>query len=308
MSLRILLDIIKNMTFVEYIKSYRHLSSPILHYYKAYKNYFNVIISILRKKYPIKAILRDGKQITLNNYYEAYLTSFGLMDYCRIDKNVMTIFKKDLPEIKLHLGQNNGDVPGVFFDEVYRFLPVKGNVVVDIGANIGDSAIYFAMRGAKKVITVEPFPKNYESAKKNIELNNLSNIITLLFAGCSDDLGSIIINPEQEGAGSSLDETKNGIKVPLMTLENILNTYDIDSASLKMDCEGCEYKAIISSSDSTLQKFTHIQIEYHYGYKNLKERLEKCGFKVSVTNPLFLINHQARKLMYFGYLYAERKN
>ena len=47
----------------------------------------------------------------------------------------------------------------------------------DVGANIGDSSIYFALKGAKKVIALEPLPANYEMAVKNIELNNFKNII-----------------------------------------------------------------------------------------------------------------------------------
>ena len=53
-----------------------------------------------------------------------------------------------------------------------------------------------------------------------------------------------------------------------------------------MDCEGCEYESIMATSDIILKKFSHIQIEYHSGYKNLKEKLERCGFKVSITGPV----------------------
>jgi len=28
-----------------------------------------------------------------------------------------------------------------------------------------------------------------------------------------------------------------------------------------------------------------MMIEYHYGYKNLKEKLERSGFRISVTRP-----------------------
>jgi hypothetical protein len=35
-----------------------------------------------------------------------------------------------------------------FIDEQYKWLNVKGKEVVDIGANIGDSAIYFAVNTA----------------------------------------------------------------------------------------------------------------------------------------------------------------
>jgi hypothetical protein len=43
-------------------------------------------------------------------------------------------------------------------------------------------------------------------------------------------------------------------------------------------------------------------IEYHYGYKNLKEKIEKSGFKVSVTRPIF----QHRGNYYYGNIFAER--
>jgi hypothetical protein len=38
----------------------------------------------------------------------------------------------------------------VFVDEEWGFLDVNGRVVVDVGAFVGDSSIYFALKGAKK--------------------------------------------------------------------------------------------------------------------------------------------------------------
>jgi FkbM family methyltransferase len=40
--------------------------------------------------------------------------------------------------------------------------------VIDVGAGVGDTAILFALRGAKKVIALEPFPSLYEEALINI--------------------------------------------------------------------------------------------------------------------------------------------
>jgi Methyltransferase FkbM domain len=69
-----------------------------------------------------------------------------------------------------------------------------------------------------------------------------------------------------------------------------LNQYALASdhpVILKMDCEGSEYEVILSAEahEQTLQKFDLVIIEYHYGYKNLKQKLERSGFKVSVTRP-----------------------
>jgi len=198
-----------------------------------------------------------------------------------------------------------------FFEaEILDFLKEHFNnqrVIIDIGANIGDSAIYFALKGAKKIIALEPFPKNFNSAKKNIELNNLSDKIELQLAGCSSKTGEMIVNSIEGSSQSSLRESSEGKNIPLLTLENIIKTNKIESALLKMDCEGCEYDSILNSSEDILKKFSHIQLEYHYGYKNIKNKLEKCGFEVSITKPIFNLNYEASESkMYIGFLYAKK--
>ena len=193
-------------------------------------------------------------------------------------------------------------------NNIYKQLPVKGKIVIDIGANIADSSIYFALCGANKVIGLEPFPKNYEFALRNVQLNNLSNKITIHLGGCAATNGEVTVDPVYESDGGSiLKDFEGGIKVPLMTLENVLNRNNITSHEptvLKMDCEGCEYETILSTDDDILQRFSHMMIEYHYGYKNLKEKIEKCGFKVSATRPRIyrsdLLNLRE------GYIFAKR--
>lgn len=298
----------KNMTFSEYLKSYFHLLDSPLRYTRAYKNGFSVMMHLLQNKFPFQAILKNGKKITVHNYYEAYLGSFDILDGFKIDGTIITITKDNFPEIKLDLEEDNGDVHGVFFAEVYHFLNSKNKVVVDIGANIGDSAIYFALSGAEKVIAMEPFPRNFNAAKKNIELNDLSKKITLLNAGCASKTGEIILDPNQAGAGSVTDSTKNGIPIPLISLEELVSKYHIpDGSVMKIDCEGCEVDVILNSPKEILQKFSQIEIEYHYGYVDIKKKLEESGFKITTSPPLFLRNRQSNTTMFFGYLYATKK-
>jgi hypothetical protein len=82
-----------------------------------------------------------------------------------------------------------------------------------------------------------------------------------------------------------------------------------------MDCEGCEYDIILSAQDNVLSCFSHMLIEYHYGYKDLKERLEKCDFDISLIKPsgkpggAIAIPDPERlgHWYYMGYIYAKRK-
>jgi tRNA G37 N-methylase Trm5 len=65
----------------------------------------------------------------------------------------------------------------IFHYGEYEPLGVEGRVVVDIGAFVGDSTIYFALKGARKVIVIEPHPGAYAEMLDNIKLNNLEGMI-----------------------------------------------------------------------------------------------------------------------------------
>jgi FkbM family methyltransferase len=263
----------------------------ILNVYKTYSNYPTILNRALNGKFPIKAILRSGKHISLHTFNAMYVLAFT-QDFkkvqCDTESDLVTISSESNKKIMFYGGINNGDITYGFLKKDYGKLPVNEKFVVDIGANIGDTPIYFALNGAKKVIGLEPFPKNYELANKNIIANNLSDKIIILLAGCSAENKFITINPNyKSNHESKLIEFQDGKQIPLLTLENIFNQYDIPFGSiLKMDCEGCENDIIMSASKETLQRFSHMQIEYHSGYKTLKGKLERCGFKVSITGPI----------------------
>ena len=172
-----------------------------------------------------------------------------------------------------------------FIKEQYKWLDVEGKNVVDVGANIGDSAIYFALEGAKHVYAFEPYPYSYNIAKKNIKLNHLEDKITLLNEGCGKS-GFVTIKEDYENTGGTdLKKFKKGKKIRIESLDEIVKRFDLKHAALKVDCEGCEYDLILNASDEALHAFDQIIIEYHYGYKNLQKQLEICGFTAKNTHP-----------------------
>ena len=292
----------------------------VLRYRRIYRNYLSVLSHILKNEYPIEVVSRTGNHtiVHYNNelYFATQLESAGCKDYEIIDNkvsiSVLVSGSNSKKRVDFYDGVTNGDLIGIFFDKEYDFLPVEGKTVLDIGANIGDSCVYFVLRGSHRVIAIEPFPRNYELAKKNIELNGFTDKITLGMAGCATMNGDVIVDPFYKSDGRSrLVGFKQGIKIPLFTLRDILveNKVSRGEAVLKMDCEGCEYETILSSTADTLRYFSHIELEYHRGYKDLKEKLEKCGFQVSVTRPKMQqsVSIQGKSTTYTGYLYAIKK-
>ncbi|WP_244263092.1 FkbM family methyltransferase [Saccharolobus islandicus] len=159
----------------------------------------------------------------------------------------------------------------VFNEKIYHINEIKDKSVVDVGASIGDSAIYFAKEGAKKVIALEPLPSVYNEAKDNVELNNLEDKIILLNAALGVTKGKIKV-PRNYDIYMSFNYRTNGYGdtfVDVVTLNDVLKYID-QPYLLKMDCEGCEYD-IITKDYENVRKFDNIIFEFHY--PKLKSRI-----------------------------------
>lgn len=302
-----------NMSITDYLWSYiRRLSSYFYQFNslrRTFKNYVEVAIKLKKHNFPITVKYRDGNIQVFNNLLELNIAARGFRDCFSYSNNIFSVNYKKL-NAKFYDAIENGDIGGVFFGESWKMLPVKNLIVVDVGTNIGDSAVYFALQGASKVIAIEPFPKNFELARKNIILNNLEDKIELLLIGCSNEKKEIILSDDSFGASASIysENSTSGKKIKLVTLEEIINKYQINSAVIKLDCEGCEYDIILTSSCDTIRKFDYIMLEYHNGYKNIKKKLESCGYEVSIIGkPLYHNNPNGiPKKLYVGALFAQK--
>ncbi len=211
-----------------------------------------------------------------------------------------------------------GNVVEVFSQGIYepflKELNLKDRTVVDVGAALGDTAIYFALNGAKDVYAFEPTPNAYELAQKNIQRNGFEGRCHIFNAAVGkekmDDNTEDQTFKEMFSEDPEASEYEVGKKkVPMTTLQAIVEEYKLSDSFLKMDCEGYEYDIILNASRETLRKFEYILMEYHYGFKSLQEKLESNGFKISRTGPFeAIIDLRASKYskMVFGYLTARR--
>ena len=291
----------------EILLAYLNSSNPknyvlfIYRYYATYRNFIEVLMHTILNKFPIEATLRDGKRVILDNrviahHYTIYYTKSKNLEI----NNSFVEFEYNGRSVRFY-GWKYGDPASAFVFNDYDFLDVKDKVVVDIGASIGDTPIYFALRGAMKVIAFEPFPKIFELAKKNVKENGLQDKIVLVNAGCAYD-GIVRLREDIEtNAGTQLIDQGTGVDIPVYSLNTIVRMFNIKDAVLKVDCEGCEYELFKTATDETLSKFEQIVIEYHYGYKELVKRLKKANFKVKRSIPI-----RGKRGMILGYIFAWR--
>jgi FkbM family methyltransferase len=86
-------------------------------------------------------------------------------------------------------------------DEVEEhFNPTDGDIVVDVGAHAGHYTVISSKRvGSKgKVVAIEADPTNFEILNRNIQLNGLTNIISLNYAAYSKQIKLKLYLPVEE--------------------------------------------------------------------------------------------------------------
>ena len=170
----------------------------------------------------------------------------------------------------------------VFVKEAYK-ADVRSKVVIDVGAYRGESSIYFALQGAKKVIALEPDEESYKFALMNVKENKLEDRIILLNKAVAPQKGliSLYVLPNAPACNSTVFTSSEEKKVEAITLDEVVNMVGGERIGLlKMDCEGCEYPVL--SSFSQFDKIDGIILEYHNGPQQLPNLLKSNGFSVEV--------------------------
>lgn len=154
----------------------------------------------------------------------------------------------------------------VFVNEEYGFsLPRPPKIIIDVGANIGLSAIYFACRYPDAtILALEPDPANFKMLKKNAE--NYPKIIPIHAALWKSD-GSIEVYDSGRGSwGMRVKEDAHGsdtVRVPSMTLNTLLDKHGISTVDLlKVDIEGAECE-VLQSARSWIDRIDTMCIELH---------------------------------------------
>lgn len=246
--------------------------------------------------------------------------------FCRYKNNITILWSLFRKKIIRELDLRNGVVlygssmstllaisDEIFFEKVYTPHPLKiqpGDVVIDIGANIGIFSIFAEKCRAKKIIACEPFPPNLKLIQKNVKKNKCDSI-TVVPMAISDHIGMSKMYLTHLDAGNLLfDHTTIGtltkyIEIKTVTLEMLVKIYKLEHIDfLKIDCEGSEGNIILSTPDYIWKKVNQIAMEYHdhvsiLDHRKIEKKFIQLGFKTKVVpleNPEF------------GYVYAWREN
>lgn len=182
------------------------------------------------------------------------------------------------------------------YEEKFLEIYIKeGDVIVDIGANIGNVGIKAAsMCKDNLVFMIEAHPRIYNYLLKNIEFNHLDNIKPFNFALGNTNIGNIRFTDNISDDINSVNiNNLTGIDVEIRTLDSIIEIKKIDF--IKIDVEGYELEVFKGGHNSLLaaQCILFESWESHfirYGTSSIEvhDFLRNYGFGIYYWNGISL--------------------
>ena len=227
-------------------------------------------------------------------------------DYAEIFGNRVFLGKKGLAMSISHYGKYEETEAKIMEQKIS-----KGDIVIDAGANIGLHTLNMAKIVGKtgKVFAFEPEITNFGILKKNIKLNNYTNIFAEHKAvGEKDGIATLYRSnhPGMHKIDSKPQHSKDKLNVDIISLDNFFNKNHIQPKIdfIKIDVEGFEL-SVLKGMKNILKNNKNIKIllelyhnklheedlEYNSKYEELLDFLESFDFKK------FCIDEENNKLI-----------
>jgi FkbM family methyltransferase len=214
--------------------------------------------------------------LELGNYINTFSLNKGVKIYYNIKARKSRKISISLNNIThpFNIRSQTSDIyifPQIFLEREYDFpLGFEPKVIIDAGANIGLSAIFFTNKYPKaKIISIEPEASNFLLLQENTE--NYNNIIPINKA--ISNISNQVLHVVNNGYGNSgfmtesIEKSSNEDSKPLIetiTIDEIMNKYEYEFIDiLKIDIEGYEKELFETNIENWIKNTRCIIIELH---------------------------------------------
>ena len=181
----------------------------------------------------------------------------------------------------MHVAEKFGWAPAIFH-EIYNLRDYyanrvkrinEGDIVVDLGGNMGMFNRWAYSEGASKVISFEPDRRYFKLLSLNADPRSV-----LFNAAAAHEVGELNLYESEHLGGSNVFGINGveGYTVKTYTLNYLFESGLVDKIDfLKIDIEGAEHAALAGISDENLMKVKSIGMEYHHAHFNFDEDLRQ---------------------------------
>lgn len=156
----------------------------------------------------------------------------------------------------------------------YNFAPTPGDLVMDIGANVGVFTALCALNGAH-VVAYEPHHEAFKILVDTVyRLGDKQLNVSTFHGAIWEYTGMVSYLPTKTPAGSHPEMTWDsyngsvfcdpGSKTPCLSLAAALGSDEWDC--VKMDIEGAEFEVLFACPEKSLRQIKYLTLEIHNGW------------------------------------------
>lgn len=142
------------------------------------------------------------------------------------------------------------------FDTLSKLLQSNPDAgFIDIGANLGLYTIFVSKLYQRRVVAVEPFPPVIKRFQKSLQINGLTDYVTLITNPISDSRKTKFFHLQKGNVGQNKLATayeksnKPMLRVETIVMDDIVRFIPFKSAIMKIDVEGEESRAFSEASE-----------------------------------------------------------
>lgn len=146
-----------------------------------------------------------------------------------------------------------------------EYQPQRGDVILDIGAEVGTDTVAFAdaVGPSGRVIAVEAHPVTFRLLQRTVELSGLQDRVLCINAAITSSAGSVIIEDGASTLRATVVREGTGHVVRALSLDDLCAELGITNvALLKMNIEGAERDALQGAA-ATLARSRHVVVAAH---------------------------------------------
>jgi FkbM family methyltransferase len=213
-------------------------------------------------KRKLKRLRRYRRAVAAPGCYHCFLDEL-------LDRSVRRTLRIGGAQIEVRTHTPDLDVAiSSLVEQEYAHLRVEApRFIVDAGANIGTSAIFFARRYPEAtIVAVEPEDENFELLKRNTA--PFPNVVPVKAAIWGRSETRPVMNRHTGPWGYTVSDSDQpadltGQRIDCVTVEHLMRTHGAEAIDLmKMDIEGGE-KDVLENAAGWIDKVSVMTVELH---------------------------------------------
>ncbi len=181
-------------------------------------------------------------------------------------------------------------VHDVLVKREYASPPAENvELILDLGANVGYSAVYFAnMYPYTRIVAVEPQADNFQCLLDNCK--PYPNIIAENKGVWWREAKVVPVKDSMDSWGYRFKEAEDGEGVYCSTIDQLMDKYALEGGVMvKMDIEGAEREIFENNPDGWLSRTRYLQLEIHDCWKSIFDEMSNYDYSAEINGENVVI-------------------